>query len=80
MECNPVFYAYLLLEGRQKATLFTRADRLNDEAAEQLHLRRIDVRPMPTLQRHCVPCKAGCGYRRMPMPASWPRPKDCPAT
>ena len=45
VECNPVFYAYLLLEGEQKATLFTRADRLNDEAAEQLHLRRIDVRP-----------------------------------
>lgn len=45
VECNPVFYAYLLLEGEQKATLFTQADRLNDEAAEQLHLRRIEVRP-----------------------------------
>ena len=45
VECNPVFYAYLLLEGEQKATLFTQADRMDDEAAEQLHLRRIDVRP-----------------------------------
>lgn len=45
VECNPVFYAYLLLEGEQKATLFTQADRLNDEAAEQLHLRHIEVRP-----------------------------------
>lgn len=45
VECNPVFYAYLLLEGEQKATLFTQVDRLNDEAAEQLHLRRIEVRP-----------------------------------
>lgn len=45
VECNPVFYAYLLLEGEQKATLFTRADRLDDEASEQLHLRRIEVRP-----------------------------------